>query len=179
MLSRRCFTWRDRTSTTSSSVRSRRTSMRRFWAAAIAIRSVIVRCSSRARIASRMADSIRCWRVIGASGAIGYRSSSGIPWAHLQLEGWRLASGARGRLSLLGFLALPLHAGLFVVLAASCLSQDPRLLDLLVEATQRALERLVLAHADFCQTSRLLPAFEFVPICSRRAQPPGTQAGAG
>jgi hypothetical protein len=39
------------------------------------------------------------------------------------------------------------------------------LLDLLVEATQRALERLVLAHANFCQTSRLLSAPIVVPIC--------------
>ena len=61
-------------------------------------------------------------------------------------------------LALLGFLALALHAGLLVVLAAPCLGQDAGLLDLLVEPSQRALERLVLAHANFRQTSRLLSA---------------------
>src|SRR5918996_5411210 len=76
---------------------------------------------------------------------------------------WR--SGARS-LPLLGFLALPLHAGLLVVLAAPRLSQDSRLLDLLVEATQRALERLVLAHADLCQTSRLPSARRIAPARS-------------
>ena len=39
--------------------------MRRLWAAAIAMRSVCVRRSSRARIASRMASSIRCSSVMG------------------------------------------------------------------------------------------------------------------
>ena len=148
-----------RTSATSSSVRSRPSAMRWLWAAAIAERSVSVRRSSRARMASRMADSIRSVRVIVASApAASVRaSSSAVPdrsW--IEAGVWR--SDARGCLSLLGFLALALHAGLLVVLAASCLSQDSRLLDLLVESTQRALERLVLAHADFCQTSRLLPA---------------------
>ena len=52
----------------------------------------------------------------------------------------------------LRFLALPLHAGLLVVLATASLSEDARLLDLLVEAAQGALERLVLAHSDFCQS---------------------------
>src|SRR5687767_14592642 len=98
----------------------------------------------------------------------------------LQCAGYRWVEagvwlGARGCLSLLGFLALSLHAGLLVVLAASCLSQDSRLLDLLVESTQRALEGLVLAHADFCQTSRLLSAHVFVPTvggsAARHASP--------
>ena len=84
---------------------------------------------------------------------------------------WRLC--ARGYLALLGFLALALHAGLLVVLAASCLGQDAGLLNLLVEPTQRALERLVLAHANFCQTSRLLPALDFAPVLDVAGSPAG------
>src|SRR5919112_4616845 len=156
MLSRRCFNSRPSTSTISSSVRSRPRAMRWLCAADSVMRSVVVRRSSRARMASRMAAWSRAWSVMGASesGVIGL---GGPPLRRYGVEAgvWL---GARGCLSLLGFLALSLHAGLLVVLAASCLSQDSRLLDLLVEATQRALERLVLAHADFCQTSRLLSA---------------------
>ena len=63
--SRRCFICFDSTSITSSSVRSRPSSIRRFWKAAMAMRSVPVRRTSRASMASRMADSIRSWRVIG------------------------------------------------------------------------------------------------------------------
>src|SRR5439155_25525760 len=52
----------------------------------------------------------------------------------------------------LRFLALPLHARLLVVLAPASLGEDARLLDLLVEAAEGALERLVLTHSDFCQS---------------------------
>ena len=52
----------------------------------------------------------------------------------------------------LRFLALPLHARLLVVLAPASLGEDAALLDLLVEAAQGALERLVLTHSDFCQS---------------------------
>src|SRR5687767_7860987 len=52
----------------------------------------------------------------------------------------------------LRFLALPLHARLLVVLAAASLGEDAGLLDLLVEAAEGALERLVLTHSDFCQS---------------------------
>src|SRR3970282_1185984 len=63
----------------------------------------------------------------------------------------RSALRRSGVLLALGFLALALHAGLLVVLAAASLGKDSRLLDLLVEATQGALERLVFANSDFCQ----------------------------
>src|SRR6185369_15763964 len=52
----------------------------------------------------------------------------------------------------LRFLALPLHARLLVVLATAGLGEDAGLLDLLVEAAQGALERLVLTHSNFCQS---------------------------
>jgi hypothetical protein len=57
-----------------------------------------------------------------------------------------------GVLLALCFLALSLHARLLVVLAPASLGEDAALLDLLVEATQCALERLVLTHSDFCQS---------------------------
>src|SRR4051812_23549554 len=57
-----------------------------------------------------------------------------------------------GVLLALRFLALPLHARLLVMLAAASLGEDAALLDLLVEAAQCALERLVLTHSDFCQS---------------------------
>jgi hypothetical protein len=63
----------------------------------------------------------------------------------------RSALRRSGVLLALGFLALALHAGLLVVLATASLGEDARLLDLLVEAAQGALERLVLAYSDFCQ----------------------------
>src|SRR5580765_2180126 len=52
----------------------------------------------------------------------------------------------------LRFLPLPLHARLLVVLASASLGEDAGLLDLLVEAAEGALERLVLTHSDFCQS---------------------------
>src|SRR5829696_10567093 len=52
----------------------------------------------------------------------------------------------------LRFLALPLHARLLVVLATASLGEDAGLLDLLVEAAEGALERLVLTHSNFCQS---------------------------
>src|SRR4029077_12771562 len=57
-----------------------------------------------------------------------------------------------GVLLALRFLALPLHARLLVVLAPASLGEDAGLLDLLVEAAEGALERLVLTHSDFCQS---------------------------
>ncbi len=52
----------------------------------------------------------------------------------------------------LRFLALPLHRRLLVVLATASLGEDAALLDLLVEAAEGALERLVLTHSDFSQS---------------------------
>src|SRR3990172_11942082 len=57
----------------------------------------------------------------------------------------------------LRFLALSLDAGLLVVLASSGFGEDAALLDLLVEAPQRGLERLVLADSDFSQSGRSPP----------------------
>ncbi len=64
MLSRRCLTWRSRTSTTSASVRSWPSSILRLWAAAMAIRRVVTREASPLFMAARMADSISVWRLI-------------------------------------------------------------------------------------------------------------------
>src|SRR5262249_45431040 len=64
----------------------------------------------------------------------------------------RSAGLRSGVLLALRFLALPLHAGLLVVLASTSLREDPALLDLLVEAAQGAFERLVLTHSDFSQS---------------------------
>ena len=50
-----------------------------------------------------------------------------------------------------GFLLLLLDARLFVVLAAAGFSEDAILLNALVEALERAFERLVFADDDFCQ----------------------------
>ena len=56
-----------------------------------------------------------------------------------------------GGLLALRFLALALHARLLVVLASSSLREDAALLDLLVEASEGALEGLVLTDTDLCQ----------------------------
>src|SRR3990167_9481179 len=61
----------------------------------------------------------------------------------------RSALRRSGVLLALGFLALALHAGLLVVLAAASLGEDSRLLDLLVEATQGALERRFFPSSAF------------------------------
>src|SRR6185369_17314953 len=73
----------------------------------------------------------------------------------------------------LRFLALPLHARLLVVLATAGLGEDATLLDLLVEAAQGALERLVLTHSDFSQsvfTSSGLSLASCVPARGRPAR---------
>ena len=58
--------------------------------------------------------------------------------------------------------------GLLVVLASASLGEDAALLDLLVEATQGAFERLVLTHSDFCQSRFTSPAW--VSLVRRRAR---------
>src|SRR5262245_1004417 len=73
---------------------------------------------------------------------------------------WDLALGRPCVLLALCFLALPLHARLLVVLAATSLGEDAGLLDLLVEAAEGALERLVLTHSDFSQSGIHLPGLE-------------------
>src|SRR4029077_13650010 len=66
--------------------------------------------------------------------------------------GARSADLRSGVLLALCFLALALHRGLLVMLASASLGEDATLLDLLIEATQGAFERLVLTHSDFCQS---------------------------
>src|SRR6185369_12161082 len=125
-----------------------------------AIRRVSRRSASPDRIAAVTSVWIRSLRVtgIGTSGAFAPGAPSG-PSSLGQAAPTRMRppfgrSALRRPCVLLAlcFLALALHAGLLVVLATAGLSEDPRLLDLLVEAAQGALERLVLAHSDFCQS---------------------------
>src|SRR5262245_9048874 len=91
---------------------------------------------------------------------------------------WDLALGRPCVLLALRFLALPLHARLLVVLAPASLGEDAGLLDLLVEAAEGALERLVLTHSDFCQSGiHLLGLSSCVPT-ELVAQRPGWRRGA-
>src|SRR4051795_4955792 len=104
-----------------------------------------------------MSDWIRSRRDTGMATSGGSGSSPvrgrrrGAPWAGLS-EPCGSADLRSGVLLALRFLALALHARLLVVLAAASLGEDAGLLDLLVEAAQCALERLVLTHSDFCQS---------------------------
>src|SRR5215218_1695949 len=68
----------------------------------------------------------------------------------------------------LRFLALPLHRRLLVVLTTASLGENPALLDLLVEATEGALERLVLTHSDFGQTRFTSSGRSLVPASHAR-----------
>lgn len=71
-----------------------------------------------------------------------------------------------------GFLLLLFHARLFVVFAAAGLSEDAILLNALVEALERAFERLVFADDDFCQgVSPHLLAHTSCPRRGRRRLP--------
>ena len=79
------------------------------------------------------------------------------------------------RLLPLRFLALSLDAGLLVVLASSGFGEDAGLLDLLVEASQRSLERLVLADSDFSQSRKSPPTGHDAAI--RTASGPGPTMG--
>src|SRR2546426_6148034 len=96
----------------------------------------------------------------GGGSSPGQRSTSrdalGRALAGASADGGPSAGGSAGLRSgvllTLRFLALPLHARLLVMLAAASLGEDAGLLDLLVEATQGAFERLVLTHSDFCQS---------------------------
>ncbi len=59
------------------------------------------------------------------------------------------------------------------MLASASLGEDAALLDLLVEAAQGALERLVLTHSDFCQSRDHLPRpgmLRFAPRVGRRSR---------
>jgi len=83
----------------------------------------------------------------------------------------RSALRRSGVLLALRFLALPLHAGLLVVLTSASFGEDARLLDLLVEAAQCALERLVLANSDFCQSGFTSSGCSSRPSRSRPRNP--------
>src|SRR6266511_1151276 len=86
-----------------------------------------------------------------------------------------LALRRTGGLLALGFLALALYARLLVVLAPASLRENAALLDLLVEAAECALEGLVLAHSDFCQSRFTSPAWSrdrrSSSLASRRERP--------
>src|SRR5262245_22388822 len=112
------------------------------------MRSTSRRSTSPDRIAAVVSSWIRSRRDTGSgtSGALPPVGDAG------GTDLSRSACLRSGVLLALGFLALALHAGLLIVLAATSLGEDPALLDLLVEAAQCAFERLVLAHSDFCQS---------------------------
>src|SRR4029078_8925284 len=124
-----------------------------------AIRSVSRRSASPDRMAVVMPVWSRSRRVTGSA-----------PWVGRQL---RSALRRPCVLLALRFLALPLHARLLVVLAAASLGEDAGLLDLLVEAAQGALERLVLTHSDFCQ-SRFTSSGSRSCARSARSEAPAT-----
>src|SRR3982751_965417 len=93
--------------------------------------------------------------------------------ARLRAGPWGCLAYLRaGVLLALRFLALPLHARLLVVLAATSLGEDPALLDLLVEAAEGAFERLVLTHSDFGQSGFTSSG---LGLASRSARQPGRQ----
>src|SRR3990170_4719787 len=125
------------------------------------------------RVSRRNASWLRMAAVIAACSrsarVTGMAPRAGRPgWPELdRLRRLALAGG----LLALRFLALALHARLLVVLATASLGEDAALLDLLVEAPQRALEGLVLPDSDFCQSgSTSLPA-RLCPITFRRGRP--------
>src|ERR671936_2941344 len=111
------------------------------------MRSVSRRSASPDRIAAVMSDWIRSRRVTGI-GTFGRDRPGSAPRTCWPRD---LALRRPCVLLALRFLALPLHARLLVVLAPAGLGEDAGLLDLLVEAAEGALERLVLTHSDFCQ----------------------------
>src|SRR5688572_20465233 len=98
-----------------------------------------------------MATAISVWmrscRDTG-SGYLGrsFRDARGVAVVTLG-PGTRSACLRSGVLLALGFLALALDGRLLVVLSSARFGEDSALLDLLVEATQGALERLVLSHS--------------------------------
>ena len=83
--------------------------------------------------------------------------------AAFQREGNALAhhlAGVALRLAATGgFRLATLVAGLFVVLVLTSFLQDARLLDLLLEAAQRLIQRLILANLDLSQKFSPLPSW--------------------
>src|SRR3972149_6800032 len=119
-----------------------------------AIRGVSRRSASPDRMAAVTSARSRSRSVTGdgtsGGNALGVGGEPALTFGRSRPSG-RSALRRSGVLLALGFLALVLHAGLLVVLPPASLGKDSRLLDLLVEATQGALERLVFANSDFCQ----------------------------
>src|SRR5512146_2271392 len=104
-----------------------------------AIRRVSRRSASPDRMAAVISLLSRSRRVTGSAPGVDPRRS--------------ISALGRPRVLLaLRFLALALHAWLLVVLASARLGEDAGLLDLLVEAAQGGLDRLVLTNSDFCQS---------------------------
>src|SRR4051794_17915104 len=98
--------------------------------------------------------------------------------------GWRSgrarsADLRSGVLLALRFLALALHRWLLVVLAPASLGEDAALLDLLVEASQGAFERLVLSHSDFSQSRFTSPGRGSRCLRRARGQPALTRLVTG
>src|SRR3954470_17030470 len=123
-----------------------------FWT----IRRTSRRSASPDRIAAVVSSCSRSRRVTGwhprADGLHGAVSALREPVVETTIGARRSALARSCVLLALRFLALPLHRRLLVVLTTTSLGEDPALLDLLVEATEGALERLVLTHSDFGQS---------------------------
>src|SRR3954469_25634140 len=122
------------------------------------MRSTSRRSTSPPRMAAVMSDWSRSRRDTG----LGYLGrTSGSPVGCGSGSGVTRSGGLRsGVLLALGFLALALHGGLLVVLASASFGEDAALLDLLVEATQGAFERLVLSHSDFSHSVFTSPGLD-------------------
>src|SRR5215510_12745717 len=118
----------------------------------------------------------RALRAAPMVGSPGSRSRSTRRAWSASAAGPKIRPSGPGRLALaracvllaLRFLALPLHGRLLVVLATASLREDAALLDLLVEAAEGALERLVLTHSDFSQ-SVFTSSDQDLASCVRRA----------
>src|SRR3954451_18956651 len=117
--------------------------------ALLTIRRTSRRSASPDRIAAVVSSCSRSRRVTGwllgcHDGAV---STAAVP-----ARAGALALALSCVLLALRFLPLALHRRLLVVLTTTSLGEDPALLDLLVEATKGAFERLVLTHSDFGQS---------------------------
>ena len=80
----------------------------------------------------------------------------------------RLSPGSRGRSSCAWLPCASASPRLLVVLTSTSFGEDPALLDLLVEAAERALERLVLTHSDFGQSRFTSSGRELAPATRAR-----------
>src|SRR5919201_1500067 len=74
-------------------------------------------------------------------------------------------------LAALGLLALATRGGFLITLAATCFGQDASLLDLLIEAPERAFEALPVADDDFCHVRWNSPPLNQKPLPSGDGEP--------